>query len=361
MKYMFLKLASDKNCNPRPRRGQPIKMAIPSCEESTGFDYGLFESWYSEIQNLPPTTNEFDLLLSDHTYTPSPMSRAKHWCFTLNNYTPEDVERLTALEGSVDYLIFGREVGASGTPHLQGFVSFPTRVRRTRAVEVIGQAHFTVARKIEASIEYCRKEGDVTEFGNPPKSPGSRSDLEQFKAAVVAGEFSMSVLRHDFSDVVARFPKFCSDYVQDHLPKKVVPPHPLREWQQLLNNDLNHTPDDRKVIFIVDVVGNTGKSWFSHYYCSLHDNAQVLLPGKKADMSYVLKPTIRVLFIDAPRSKQGEFIQYDFLEDVKNGYVFCPKYESSIKYLPSVHVVVMMNEHPEMHKLSADRYDVRIL
>lgn len=64
------------------------------------------------------------------------------------------------------------------------------------------------------------------------------------------------------------------------------------------------------------------------------------------------------MFVDAPRSKQGEFIQYDFLEDVKNGYVFSTKYESRVKTLDNVHVVVNMNETPDMSKLSADRYHI---
>jgi len=62
--------------------------------------------------------------------------------------------------------------------------------------------------------------------------------------------------------------------------------------------------------------------------------------------------------MDAPRSKQGEYIQYDFLEEVKNGRVFCPKYESRMKRLGKCHVVVMMNEHPDLTKLSDDRYSI---
>lgn len=286
-------------------------------------------------------------------------SRAKHWCFTLNNYTPEDVDRIDSLEETVDYLIYGKEVGESGTPHLQGFVSFKNRVRRSTAVARLGQAHFTVARNVDQAIEYCKKEGDFKEFGNRPKGPGARSDLEDFKKAVLDGETSMSKLRADFSDVVAKYPKFCQDFVHDNLPKKEVPLYPLHEWQQILYNDLRNEPCDRKIIFMVDVVGNSGKSWFGHYYCQLNEKAQVMLPGKKADMSYLLDPTIRVLFVDAPRSKQGEFIQYDFLEDVKNGFVFSPKYESRVKHLAKVHVVVFMNEMPDMGKLSADRYDIR--
>lgn len=75
-------------------------------------------------------------------------------------------------------------------------------------------------------------------------------------------------------------------------------------------------------------------------------------------MAYALDLSTTVLFVDAPRSKQGEYIQYDFLEEAKNGYVFSPKYESRMKILPKMHVCVFMNERPDMHKLSQDRYHI---
>lgn len=287
------------------------------------------------------------------------MSRAKHWCFTLNNYTDEDVDRIIENSEYYAYIVFGKEVGESGTPHLQGFVSFPERVRRNHCIERIGQAHFTVARSVDDSIKYCKKDGDFIEIGVKPVSQGQRNDLEAFKVAVAQGCQDMKKLRNDFSDVVAKYPKFCQDYVQDHAPRKLVEAFPLRPWQSALYEQLKREPDSRSIFFIVDPVGNAGKSWFGHYYAFLHSNAQVMLPGKKADMAYTLDATIRVLFIDAPRSKQGEFLQYDFLEDVKNGYVFCPKYESRVKQLSKVHVVVFMNEDPDMNKLSKDRYVIR--
>lgn len=297
-------------------------------------------------------------------------ARAKHWCFTLNNYTEEHLGLLRTIGQSigekVSFVIFGKEVGRSGTPHLQGFVSFLDRVRLTQVKQVFAFAgdnpgHWTVARKLFEAIEYCRKEGDVTEFGTPPQPPGKRNDLEDFKTAVAGGMYELAVLRESYSEIFAKYPRFVMDYVQDNLPKLAVECHPLRDWQANLNHDLLLPADDRKIIFIVDVTGNTGKSWFCHYYASMHDNAQVILPGKKADMSYILNCLIRVLFIDAPRSKQGEFIQYDFLEDVKNGYVCSPKYESRHKTLGKVHVVVMMNEMPDESKLSRDRYDIRVI
>jgi len=298
---------------------------------------------------------------SDEFQLVADMSRAKHWCFTLNNYTQEHVDRIIDNAARFDYVVFGKEIGDSGTPHLQGFVSFPNRVRRTMCVETIGQAHFTVARNIDNSIQYCKKDGDFVEIGTKPTGPGSRTDIDNFKLAVAMGCLDMKKLRNDYSEIVAKYPKFCYDFVQDHMPKKVVDFHPLRPWQSALYDSLKREPDSRTIFFIVDLEGNAGKSWFGHYYTYLHENAQVLLPGKKADMSYALDPLCRVLFIDAPRSKQGDFLQYDFLEDVKNGYVFCSKYESRIKQLAPCHVVVFMNEEPDMNKLSKDRYVVRRL
>lgn len=93
----------------------------------------------------------------------------------------------------------------------------------------------------------------------------------------------------------------------------------------------------------------------------MHENSQIIVPGKKADMAYVVMESSRVFFFDCPRSKQGDFIQYDFLEEVKNGYIFSPKYESRIKKLATPHIVVLMNEYPDMSKLSEDRYSVTVL
>ena len=135
--------------------------------------------------------------------------------------------------------------------------------------------------------------------------------------------------------------------------------HPLREWQTALLDRLSLEPDKRSVIFVIDYKGNSGKSWFVDYYYSTHDNTLIVLPGKKPDMVHWVATCgfdPRVVFIDAPRSKQGDFIQYDFLEDLKNGRLFSGKYQSQMICFKTPHVVVMMNETPDMTKLSSDRY-----
>jgi hypothetical protein len=98
-------------------------------------------------------------------------TRAINWCFTLNNYTDESLlKHQEAIENdNVTYVIFGREVGETGTPHLQGFVSITTRHSLIQVIQAIGQAHCTVTRSVDDSIVYCKKDGIFEEYGTRPK------------------------------------------------------------------------------------------------------------------------------------------------------------------------------------------------
>lgn len=287
--------------------------------------------------------------------------RGINWAFTWNNYNEDVVQYLQSLSSSVVYLIAGREVGENGTPHLQGFVRFAQQKTLLSVKRILnGDPHLEIARNVPASIAYCKKDGDFFEVGGMPENrSGDRTDLEAFKEDVKQGNVDHKSLRELHSEVYAKYPRFVSLYVQDNAPKKKLPEHELREWQSELRERLAEEPDDRVVEFIVDYEGNQGKSWFAHKLAQEHeDTVQVLPPGKLADMAFALQPTIRCLIIDAPRSKQGDYIQYEFLEHVKNGYVFSTKYESYCKTLEKCHVVVMMNEMPDMTKMSADRYKI---
>lgn len=288
------------------------------------------------------------------------MSRSRYWCFTINNYTQEVEDRISGLRSIVDYLIYGREVAESGTPHLQGFVSFPSRKTLNQVRVYLEGGHCTIARFVTASITYCKKDGDFTEFGTEPDvTQGKRNDLESAKEDIQNGMTNMDDLMEHHSSVFARYPKFVDKYVRKYKQTYEVTCHPLRAWQVTLNQKLNREPDNRTITFLVDMEGNCGKSWFFSYYHQNHrDTTQIILPGKKADMALILLEHLRVLFVDAPRSKQGDFIQYDFLEEVKNGRVFSSKYESRMKVFKPPHVVVAMNEFPKMDMLSEDRYDV---
>jgi Putative viral replication protein len=121
---------------------------------------------------------------------PAQGPRAKHWSFTLNNYVQTDLDRLSTPIQGIEYLIYGKEVGQQGTPHLHGTVCFQSRKRLQQVVTIIGQAHCSVTRFLTQSIEYCKKDGDFTEWGATPNTgtkDEKRSDLEEFKASVKEG------------------------------------------------------------------------------------------------------------------------------------------------------------------------------
>lgn len=301
-----------------------------------------------------------------------PDLNTQHWAFTLNNYTPDDIDRLSSLDNNeVVYIVFGREIGESGTKHLQGHVYFRKRKRLTPARLILGQCHLTPARDVNASIEYCMKEGDFVEFGVRPtgkKSKNNEKDekltteeqMEMFKEAVQKGMTDITELRETHTMVCAMFPAFVKQYIDDKKQKDIpkVKTFPLRTWQQDLYENLLKPANERRIVFVVDAIGNSGKSWFARYFCDYHGNGQIIVPGKKADMALTIDETKKVFFFDCPRSKQGDFIQYDFLEELKNGLILSPKYESKMKRLETPHVIVLMNERPDESKLSSDRYHI---
>lgn len=286
----------------------------------------------------------------------APNTKARYWVFTWNNYSDASLEHLRSL--TFVYLVFGKEVGENGTPHLQGTICFEKQHRFNAVKQMISNdIHLEMCKDLKSSVVYCKKDGDFEELGECPKM-GKRSDLEDVKLAVKSNpNIKLSELRESYSEVYARYERWLQKYVQDNRPVPEIESHPLRPWQQDLNAKLNLAPDKRKVFFIVDTIGNSGKSWFCHYYASLHEFVDVLPPGRKENMVHVLSGQARVVFIDYPRSKT-EQMQYDFFEELKNGYVFAQKYDSMIKKFPVPHVVVMMNEQPDMTKLSADRYEI---
>lgn len=90
---------------------------------------------------------------------------SKTWCFTLNNYSPLEEQQISEMPG-VSYLIYGREVATTGTRHLQGYVTFATAKRLTGVRKLNSRAHWEIARSVEASIRYCKKDGDFVEVDN---------------------------------------------------------------------------------------------------------------------------------------------------------------------------------------------------
>lgn len=114
-----------------------------------------------------------------------PLTQSRHWCFTLNNPPSTSLPSWT---GTV-YRIYQLEKGASGTSHLQGFVSFAKRRIFGPVRRLLPTAHWEIAKGSPAqNRKYCSKEetrlDGPWEEGELPGGQGARTDLAQ--AAVLA-------------------------------------------------------------------------------------------------------------------------------------------------------------------------------
>lgn len=144
----------------------------------------------------------------------------KRWPFTINFAGPNGVverdgeflelkNRLEGLVGSGDvgYWIVGCEVGASGTPHLQGYVEL-VKKRRINWLknQISGRAHWEVARGTpEQNRTYCSKEEPWAEGGQistQANEQGRRTDIEEAKADLLGGMSMYDFAEKHFSVMV---------------------------------------------------------------------------------------------------------------------------------------------------------------
>lgn len=103
------------------------------------------------------------------------MSRAKRWCFTINNYSQDTIQKLTGIDCL--YLVFGKEEGEeTHTPHLQGFIIFNQRKTFNTVKKILGdETHIEMSRgTVKEASDYCKKDGDFYEKGTLPEEQQTR-------------------------------------------------------------------------------------------------------------------------------------------------------------------------------------------
>jgi hypothetical protein len=135
------------------------------------------------------------------------------------------------------------------------------------------------------------------------------------------------------------------------------------DWQLELNNELTLAPHPRKIIWYVDLDGNTGKTYFAKWRYQL-DKFTAVVQGDDAKNIYhiISKRTndTKTFIMDMSRSAKS-LIDYHLIENVKNGYFQSGKYNSSMTIMKIPHVVIFANFTPKKFKLSLDRWDIRKL
>lgn len=163
--------------------------------------------------------------------------QGKYWCFTINNPREEDptnLDRLTSGEDShASYLVYGREQGDSGTPHLQGYVEFRNRLRFTQVKRLLGErAHVERRRGTPTdAADYCKKDGDFTESGElSTPQPGKRSDLDRALDDIRAG-CSIQDLWSEHSATMVRYSRGLMEAHSRLQPSTIVPTYDLATFR----------------------------------------------------------------------------------------------------------------------------------
>lgn len=250
--------------------------------------------------------NNGNLLVGNTNTTKRPVP-AQYWCFTLNNYTVDELEELKKVNGKY---VIGFE-GKTATPHLQGYIAFKKKCRPSESVKN-KRIHWEKRRGTQKeAIAYCQKELDW---------------ISTFE--VIYDLF-------------------------DH-----VTPH---KWQQDILDIIKDKPDDRKILWYWESIGNVGKTALAKHMVLQHD--AIYVQGKCGDIKYALslcKESPKIIIFDLTRS-QGGHVSYDAIESIKNGIFFSTKYESTMVVWNTPHIIVFANFEPIYEKLSQDRWLVKHL
>lgn len=124
-----------------------------------------------------------ELNKQDFVKKPKKNKTSRSWIFTLNNYTDKELKAIMGFECTKRAV--GKEVGDSGTPHLQGFICFKRAYRLSGMKKIMPRAHLEIPDSAQHAWNYCLKEGDFTteNFSNQ----GKRSDCDAYRDAIKNG------------------------------------------------------------------------------------------------------------------------------------------------------------------------------
>jgi len=300
-------------------------------------------------------------------------AKARRWCFTWNNYTSDTLVMLSkACElKKCSYIIFGEEVAPeTKTRHLQGYVEFDVplamstvKSRLDTVLKGKSPIHVELCKGTQQeNIAYCSKDGQVQEYGQA-KEQDARNGWTVLYEFVQANP-DMAKVAEAYPEATIRYWNGLEKLVKLTIAQKRLQELStefdnavLKPWQAKLVSILNTKPDTRTVHWYYDIKGNKGKSWLCKYLKYKYPNDCALLTnGKSTDIAHMYNCEPIAIF-DFARSNE-ERINYQIIEQVKDGKVFSPKYDSHTKVCACPHVVCFANFKPNVDALSEDRWKI---
>jgi hypothetical protein len=170
-----------------------------------------------------------------------------------------------------------------------------------------------------------------------------------------------------FFDIVDKFPRLFMKYYRGVESAKEVLRHHihlqdacdpldlnnLQSWMIKMFDVIKGPISERKIYFIVDPVGCNGKSSFATHL--LMKYKAFLIAGRIDDVSLFYNYESIVVF-DLYRNEQPDYV---LMQRFKDGRAYNSK--NGFSFFPAPHVIVLMNEMPDMNALSKDRFEITYL
>lgn len=129
-----------------------------------------------------------------HEATSKEIIRTRNVCLTLNNYTEKEYDScISAMKEHATYSIIAKEVGDSGTPHLQGYAEFKSARTFSGIKKTLGSTRYHLETRrgtpVQAS-DYCKKSDTAAIEQGEISAQGARTDyiraLDMLKTGTVA-------------------------------------------------------------------------------------------------------------------------------------------------------------------------------
>lgn len=215
-------------------------------------------------------------------------------------------------------MVVGEEIcPTTGTPHLQGYVEFPQKIRWSAFKTLPLGIEWIAAKGNRLKNEiYCSKEGKAVAKGT------------------------------------------CKVHTKYTVNIQLYP------WQIMIKDILDQEPDDRTIRWFWEPDGNTGKTVFQKWIYLKYPYV-VVLSGKGSDMkngivTYIEKnrKAPNIVLMNIPKCQDSDYISWQGIEEVKDMFFYSGKYEGGMVCDKSPHLLIFSNEQPPLHKMSEDRWIV---
>ena len=152
------------------------------------------------------------------------MPRSKNFTFTVNNYSQDHIDMLK--EHNCRAMGYGKEVGDSGTPHLQGWVCYINARQFSAVVKKLPGAHVEIMKsKLEVNRKYCAKDGDYIEWGDIPMTQEEKGKEEKERWIRNLDLAKAGKVEEIDADIQMRYYGTIKKIAADHAPK----PKPVDE------------------------------------------------------------------------------------------------------------------------------------